>query len=76
MIDRQILERKTPQGNIEVVISQGGYDFVNIKGTTTCNIYPENGYLNGAMVLECYNLGNANDSFKNYVKYWLKEIQK
>lgn len=70
---RQITERQTDQGNKEVIITQGGYDFVNIKGTTTVNIYPENEYLNGGEVLECYNMGDPNASFKNYVKFWLKE---
>ena len=72
-MNRTITERQTEQGNKEVIITQDGYDFVNIKGTTTVNIYRENDYLKGKDALECYNLGNPKDSFKRYVTFWLRE---
>ena len=72
-MDRQIIERTSKEGNRLVIITQGGYDFVNIKGSTTVNIYGENEYLNDGDVIECYNMGDPNDSFKQYVKFWLKE---
>lgn len=75
-MDRQITTRPTPEENTEVIITQGGYDFVNIKGTTTVNIYAEHMYLKGGIVLCCYNMGGPKDSFKNYVKYWLREEMK